>query len=150
MCRNYYDNKIISLIEATTIIIVNETTVQISAIWQVSLSLLTEYNAVSNYIRPPMWEKKRNGNYINRNRDHCGNTVCISSCYYCRCIIIISSSRIRQENALHLKLLVIGRCIAESAVHLTRTRRRRSATCAATTKTGCTCKLNYSREPGST
>lgn len=57
MCRNYYDNKIISLIEATTIIIVNETTVQISAIWQVSLSLLTEYNAVSNYIRPPMWEK---------------------------------------------------------------------------------------------
>lgn len=96
-------------------------------------------------------EKKRSGNYINRNRDHCGNEVCISSRYYCRFIIIISSSRGQyvKKTLLHLKLLVIGRCIAESAVHLTRTRRRRSATCA-TTKTGCTCKLNYSREPGST
>lgn len=60
--HNYYDNKIISPIEAVTIItiiIVNETTVQISAIWQISLSLLTEYNAMSNYIRPLCGEKKR-------------------------------------------------------------------------------------------
>lgn len=57
MCCNYYDNKIISLIEATIIIIVNETTVQISAVWQVSLSLLIEYNAVSNYIGPSRGEK---------------------------------------------------------------------------------------------
>lgn len=33
MSRNYYDNKIIFLIEATTIIIVNETTMQISTMW---------------------------------------------------------------------------------------------------------------------
>jgi len=58
MCRNYYGNKIISLIEAVTIIIVNETTVRISAIWQISLSLLTEYNALSNYIRPLCGGKK--------------------------------------------------------------------------------------------
>lgn len=57
MCCNYYDNKIISLIEATTIIIVNETTVQISAVWQISLSLLIEYNTVSNYIGPLRGEK---------------------------------------------------------------------------------------------
>lgn len=33
MSRNYYDNKIIFLIEATTIIIVNETATQISTMW---------------------------------------------------------------------------------------------------------------------
>lgn len=33
MSRNYYDNKIIFLIEATIIIIVNETTTQISTMW---------------------------------------------------------------------------------------------------------------------
>lgn len=83
MCRNYYDNKIISLIEPATIIIVNETTMRILTVWQISLSLLTEYNAMSNYIRPLCGEKKLSGNYINRNRDHCGNVmVCILSRYY--------------------------------------------------------------------
>lgn len=47
MSRNYYDNKIIFLIETTIIIIVNETTTQISAIWRMSLSSLTENNAVN-------------------------------------------------------------------------------------------------------
>lgn len=59
MRRNYYNNKIISLIEAATIIIVNETTVRILTIWQISLSLLTEYNAMSNYIRPLCGKKTK-------------------------------------------------------------------------------------------
>lgn len=61
-------------------------------------------------------------------------------------IIITSSSQARRENALRLQLLVIGRCIAESARSLNPNTKKKARTYATTTKTGCTCKLNYTRE----
>lgn len=111
MSRNYYDNKIIFRIEATTIIILNETTTQISAMWWVSLSLLTEYNATNYVRRVSNAEKKRGGNYVNPNRDRCGNVIVPRrGRYYYRHYNHIPSSQLRQEtfSACNYSLLVVA------------------------------------------